>query len=116
MVPATCWTLSDYSHQSPGFKTFVRSGITVQVAQVLRVDIQLEVGASSESVTVSAEGSLLKTETGDVSTNVEVQTLDTLPILSTGSAAAGIAQEHSRNPKTMSSMWCPVSTMCRIRR
>ena len=84
---------------TPGFKTFVRSGITVQVAQVLRVDIQLEVGASSESVTVSAEGSLLKTETGDVSTNVEVQTLDTLPILSTGSAAAG--SSGIRNPNNV---------------
>jgi hypothetical protein len=83
----------------PGFKKFVRSGITVQVAQVLRIDIPLEVGAASESVTVSAEASLLKTESGDVSSNVDVSTLDTLPMLSTGSAAAG--SSGIRNPNNV---------------
>jgi hypothetical protein len=83
----------------PGFKKYVRSGITVQVAQTLRVDIPLEVGSSSESVTVSAEASLLKTETGDVSTNVQVQTLDTLPMLGVGSANAGSA--GIRNPNNV---------------
>ena len=82
-----------------GFKKFVRSGIAVQVAQTLRVDISLEVGAASESVTVSAEGSLLKTESGDVSSNVEVGTLDTLPILGVGSANAG--SSGIRNPNNV---------------
>jgi hypothetical protein len=109
--PATSGSTGDYSLTQlpagpyqisvtvPGFKTFVRSGITVQVAQTIRVDIPLEVGASTESVTVSAEASLLKTETGDVSQNVDVSTLDTLPILSTGSAAAG--SSGIRNPNNV---------------
>ena len=84
---------------APGFKKFVRSGITVQVAQTLRINIPLEIGASSESVTVSAEASLLKTETGDVSSNVQVQTLDTLPMMATGSAAAG--SSGIRNPNNV---------------
>jgi hypothetical protein len=79
-----------------GFKKYVRSGITVQVAQTLRIDIPLQIGAASESVTVSAEASLLKTESGDVSHNVEVDTLDTLPMLGVGSANAGSA--GIRNP------------------
>ena len=83
----------------PGFKKYVRSGITVQVAQTLRVDIPMELGAASESVTVSAEASLLKTESGDASTNVEVQTLDTLPILGVGSANAG--SSGARNPNNV---------------
>ena len=82
-----------------GFKKYVRSGITVQVAQTLRVDIPMEVGASTESVTVSAEASLLKTESGDISTNVEVGTLDTLPILGVGSANAG--SSGVRNPNNV---------------
>ena len=82
-----------------GFKKYVRSGITVQVAQTLRVDIPMEVGTSTESVTVSAEASLLKTETGDISTNVEVGTLDTLPILGVGSANAG--SSGVRNPNNV---------------
>src|ERR1700733_6767388 len=44
-----------------GFKKYVRSGITVEVAQTLRIDIPLQIGAASESVTVSAEASLPKT-------------------------------------------------------
>jgi len=38
-----------------GFKTFVRQGVNVQVAQTVRIDIAMEVGASSESVTVNAD-------------------------------------------------------------
>src|SRR5580698_6215372 len=82
-----------------GFKKYVRSGITVQVAQTLRIDIPLQLGAASESVTVSAEASLLKTESGDVSTNVQVETLDQLPMLGTGSANAG--SSGIRNPNNV---------------
>jgi len=83
----------------PGFKRFVRSGVTVAVAQVLRIDIPLEVGAATDSVTITAEASLLKTESGDVSSNVQVQTLDQLPMLSVGSAAAG--SSGIRNPNNV---------------
>jgi hypothetical protein len=83
----------------PGFKKFVRTGIQVEVAQILRVDIQLEVGAATESVTISAEASLLKTESGDISSNVNVSTLDQLPMLSVGSAAAG--SSGIRNPNNV---------------
>src|ERR1700730_11539953 len=50
----------------PGFKKFVRSGLTVQVAATVRVDIVLEVGSATESVTVEADAALLETENGDV--------------------------------------------------
>ncbi len=86
----------------PGFKKYTRSGITVQVAQTLRIDIPMEIGTASESVTVSAEASLLKTETGDVGTNVEVQTLDQVPILGVGSANAG--SSGVRNPNNVLSV------------
>src|SRR6516165_9369535 len=44
----------------PGFKRYTQRGILVQVAQTERIDIKLEVGAASESVTVMAEAPLLK--------------------------------------------------------
>ena len=47
---------------APGFKQYVRTGITVQVAQTLRVDIKLEVGNISETVSVNADAPLLMTE------------------------------------------------------
>ena len=50
-----------------GFKQYVRTGITVMVAQTLRIDIPLEVGNITETVTVSADAPLLKTESGELS-------------------------------------------------
>src|ERR1700687_4012321 len=64
----------------PGFKKYVRTGVLVQQLQTTRVDIGLEIGASTESVTVSDVVSLLKTETGDVSHNVTTQLQDELPM------------------------------------
>src|SRR5207249_11013383 len=49
---------------------FVREGIIVSVATVLRIDLILEVGAAGESVTVEAGSPLLKTESGEVSHNL----------------------------------------------
>lgn len=83
----------------PGFKKYVRQNLTVQVAQTLRVDATLEVGSASEAVTVSAEASMLKTESGDVSTNVNVESLNQLPILGVGAAASG--SSGIRNPNNV---------------
>src|ERR1700746_2869811 len=44
----------------PGFKKFVRQNIQVNVAETYRVDVVLEVGSASESVTVTEEAPLLK--------------------------------------------------------
>jgi hypothetical protein len=75
----------------PGFKKYVRSGITVLVAQTLRIDVPLEVGEASESVTVSADAALLKTEGGETSHNVSSERLDDLPVLGIGAGQAGSA-------------------------
>ena len=53
-----------------GFKKYVRTNITVPVAQDVRLDVTLEVGASNESITVQADAPLLKTESGEMSHNV----------------------------------------------
>src|SRR5437016_3021582 len=46
----------------PGFKKYVRQNIALGVAQILRLDVQLEVGATTDSVTVTEAATLLKTE------------------------------------------------------
>src|SRR5581483_6010019 len=71
----------------PGFKKYLRPGIIVEVASIVRVDTTLEVGAATESVTVQAEAPLLKTESGEVSYNVATKTLDDLPILTLSGSA-----------------------------
>jgi hypothetical protein len=84
---------------APGFKKYVYSNITVEVAQTLRLDVPLEVGAASGSVTVNAEATMLKTESGELADNVRVSTLDDLPILSIG-AAAGASGPSSPTSST----------------
>jgi hypothetical protein len=79
-----------------GFKKYVRQGISVEVAQVLRIDIPLEVGGSTESVTVQADAPLLRTESGDISHTVNAGRMDDLPILGIGAGQAGSA--GIRNP------------------
>ena len=44
----------------PGFKVHVRQNLGVQAAQTIRVDVVLEVGTNTESVTVSAQASMLR--------------------------------------------------------
>jgi len=65
-----------------GFKQFLRTGITVMVAQTMRIDVKLEIGAPSDTVTVNADSPLLKTESGELSHNISTDRLDDLPILS----------------------------------
>jgi hypothetical protein len=96
----------------PGFKKYVRQGLTVQVAQTLRIDVALEVGTSSESVTVNEAAPLLKTESGELSHNVGTDRMDNLPVLGIGSTQAGSA--GIRNPFAVTQMipgtyWVPNS-------
>ncbi len=65
-----------------GFKQFVRTGITVLVAQTLRIDVKLEVGSIAETITVNDDAPLLKTESGELSHNVSSDRMDSLPMLS----------------------------------
>jgi hypothetical protein len=79
----------------PGFKKYVRKNITVEVAQTYRVDVLLEVGSNTESVTVSAAAPLLKTESGELSHTVNSSTMNNLPVMGIGAAAGS---SGLRNP------------------
>src|SRR5579871_3066610 len=80
----------DLTVSVPGFKKYVRSGIMVPVAQDVRADVTLEVGQATESVTVEATAPLLKTESGEISHNVEIDRMNALPVLR--------ASQSIRNP------------------
>jgi len=85
-----------------GFKKFVRQNVTVQATQTVRIDATLEVGSATESVTVNAETSLLKTESGDVSVNVTGDRLVNLGLLPIGN---GFSSSHGvRNPMAVSTL------------
>jgi hypothetical protein len=46
--------------ESPGFKKFVRTGVTLEIQAELRVDVALEIGGAAEQITVSADAVLLQ--------------------------------------------------------
>ena len=56
-----------------GFKKFVRSNLVVQTATDTRLDVTLEVGAVTETITVTEETPLLKTESGEMSHTIDYQ-------------------------------------------
>src|SRR3954469_19154912 len=64
-----------------GFKHYRRSGITLETGLTARVDVQLEVGAVSDSITVRAEAPLLSSETSSVGSVVRNSTIANMPLV-----------------------------------
>jgi hypothetical protein len=79
----------DVSVEASGFKKTTQPGVVVQVAQTVRVDLKLEVGAATESVTVSAEAPMLRTENAEQSMNVTGNKVNDLPLNFGGGGSAG---------------------------
>ncbi len=68
--------------EAQGFKTVVQPGIVLQVNQRGRIDIQMQVGAVTESVNVTSEGPLLQTETTQVGSVISSRTIVNTPLIS----------------------------------
>jgi len=66
--------------QKQGFKTEVADKILVSVAQVVTVDLTLQVGAQSEKIEVASATPLLSPSSAEVSSSVSSQEFETLPI------------------------------------
>jgi hypothetical protein len=81
----------EISVTAAGFKKYLRPGVTVAVAETVRADATLEVGATSDTVTVNAESALLKTESAELSHQVDYTEADTIPLFTlNGSGSEGI--------------------------
>ncbi len=63
-----------------GFRDFVRQGINLQV-QTIAVDAQLQVGAATEEIVVTAEAPLLQTESSDQQTHFNNKAVLDAPIV-----------------------------------
>ncbi|MEI9974255.1 MAG: carboxypeptidase-like regulatory domain-containing protein [Ignavibacteriota bacterium] len=79
----------DITVEVAGFKTTLRTGVEVQVAQTARVDIALQVGSPTESVTVTAETPMLRTENAEQSMNVTGGKVNDLPLNFGGGGGQG---------------------------
>jgi hypothetical protein len=63
-----------------GFKTMALSNIEVGVDQRARIDLKLEVGALTESVTIEAASPLVQTSSSELGTTVGNEQIEALPL------------------------------------
>ncbi|HEY8548531.1 MAG TPA: TonB-dependent receptor [Vicinamibacterales bacterium] len=63
-----------------GFREFVRTGVPVTVGQISRVDVTLEVGTLSETVTVASAVQLLQTDKAEVATELKSTEITAMPL------------------------------------
>ncbi len=63
-----------------GFKRAVRPNVTVSVGDRVSIDMVLELGATDQSITVTAETPLLESATGSVGQVVDSKRITELPI------------------------------------
>ena len=68
-----------------GFKRLDRNGITLQISQVAEIDPVLQVGGTTQTVTVTAAAPLLQTVNTASSTNLSAQAVSELPLNVQGS-------------------------------
>ncbi len=68
------------SAEHEGFKKFTRDGITLSVNENLRIDIQLELGAVTESVTVTDAAPLVDSTGGNIGMLLGNQEVTELPL------------------------------------
>jgi len=80
-VPAGTYELTV---QAPSFKRYFRPNILVTTASDTRVDVTLEIGAVTETVTVQAETPLLKTESGELARQLATKDVTDLPVYTVG--------------------------------
>jgi len=65
---------------APGFQTSAHQAFTLVLNQTARVDVQMQVGQVSETVEVTGDAPVLQTERAEVSTIIDSQTNDRLPL------------------------------------
>src|SRR5262249_50587649 len=100
----------DVRSEAVGFKVAVSSGIPVYADEAARVDVQLRVGGTEETLIVSAEElPLLKTDRADVATTFTEKEVASLPLfnrnftglelLTPGTSQFGWAHASAENPQ-----------------
>src|SRR3954454_13691547 len=80
-LPTGMWSISA---EKPGFKKLVRTGIEIFIAQRQALDLKLEVGDVKQSVEVTANQTLLETETSESGQALTPKMYQTLPMWAGG--------------------------------
>jgi hypothetical protein len=66
--------------EQAGFKKFIQSPISIEVAQTIRLDVSLKIGDASESVTVLAEASMLQQDSSEYGMSMSGDRMNDLPL------------------------------------
>ena len=67
--------------EATGFKTYQQPDVSLAPSQTRAVEVELEIGVASETVTVTSEPPLIKTETGERSETITSQQIENLSII-----------------------------------
>jgi hypothetical protein len=66
--------------RAEGFRPVTQQNIVVSANSVLRSDLKLELGASSQQVTVAESAAVLQTDTSDVRANLDAKAVTSMPL------------------------------------
>ena len=72
----------DLRVESPGFKVYSNPGLVLELNQRARVDVVMTVGALTESVTVSTDTAILQTDSTQVGSVINANTIVNTPLIS----------------------------------
>jgi hypothetical protein len=66
--------------QADGFKSYIQSGITLQVGNSVQINVVLQLGSLSESVSVTAAGAMIETKENAVAQVIDQKRIVDLPL------------------------------------
>ena len=100
---------------APGFQTAYQAAFTLVLNQTARVNVQMKMGKSSETVEVSGAAPLLQTQSTEVSTLIDANTNVSLPLASRNylqltllaPGSTNVDPDSMRQPMTMPSSGRP---------
>lgn len=85
----------DVKVEAKGFQSSLASGVTLEIAQRMRLDFTMKVGALSQEVDVSGHATVLDTDTASLGQTITQRTVNDLPLngrnyLTLGSLSPGV--------------------------
>ncbi|MGH9444820.1 MAG: TonB-dependent receptor domain-containing protein, partial [Terriglobia bacterium] len=69
-----------FTVEKQGFRQIVQTGVTLSVAQKAVMDFKLQLGSTTQTISVTANAPLLQSESGEQSYTIDTQKLDAVPI------------------------------------
>lgn len=67
--------------EAPGFKRYIRDNVVVRIGETIEVEVNLEVGGTSESISITAELPTLDTTGGSLGQTVDARRVAELPLV-----------------------------------